>query len=349
MRTLSGGFAIVRRTAGALGLVVLTGWVAAAWTDIHSAERAVPEFRVSDMAERHDPRPDAAIIGSSVVRHHFRTDVLDSLTGMTWHNLGISASFAPESYALAEAFLNSEAADGNELLVVDITPFEAPHWENAKSLRRTWYMSWGEWWRCLGMLDWAGAPLESLERATLFSTGRITRFVDGFRPEALNRWSRGAHPDAIQGWVPLDTTAERYDALKWSRSRFLERPREWLEQLRATESDFDFRAGQNPPVVSGWTCPRRELDYHLAKMEDLRERAEARGIRCVFLFQMLWGTNGCLYFEAVEKWGDRDVLELMGTPEEVLRLRQHQYDDVHLTPSGARVVSSLLARKLMAP
>ena len=346
---MSGGLAIVRRAAGALGLIALTGWVGAALTGIHSADQAVPEFCLSDMAARTDAPVNAAIIGSSVVRHHFRTDILDSLTGLTWHNLGISASFAPESYALAEAFLESKAADGLKLLVLDVTPFEAPHWENAQTLRRTWYMSVSEWWRCMRMLEWRKKPELALERAGLFTAGSFTRWIDWTRSEAWESRRGRSHPDAIYGWVPLDTTAERHDALKWSRIQFLEKPGEWMELLRSTEQDFDFRVDQDPPAVGGWTCPRGELDYHLAKMEDLREQAAARGIRCVFLFQMLWGTNGCLYFEAVEKWGNRDVLELMGTPEEAIHLRENQYDDVHLTPSGATVVSRLLARKLQAP
>lgn len=342
---MSGPFAMLMRAVAIVGLVGLTGWVGAGWTGVHSSERAVPDFRLEDMAVRMNPAPNAAIIGSSVVRHHFRTDVLDSLTGMTWHNLGISASFAPESYALAESFLDSEASDGLKMLVVDVTPFEPPHWENARTLRRTWYMSPQEWWRCMQLLDWRDDPKLSLERAGLFTTGALTRFVDWTRQLEDGRQ---AHPDAIDGWVPLDTTAERHDALKWSRLQFLEKPDEWLDHLDATEQDFDYRVAQDPPAVGGWTCPRGELDYHLTKMEALREQAEARGIRCVFLFQMLWGTNGCLYFEAVEKWGNRDVLELMGTPEEVIHVRSNQFDWVHLTPSGARTVSELLARKLMA-
>lgn len=343
-----GRWTLVTRAFSVFALVVVAGWLANPATGIHDTARAVPEYDalLREAADRGDV--NAVIIGSSVVRHHFRPDVLDAETPWTWHNLGLSASFPPESYALAEAFLASEAADSATLMVVDILPFEAPHAENAKHLRRTWYMDAGELAACLSALPWGSDFPRAWATGQTFLTSALTHAIGWLRPEA---WSAPSHPalgNRIAGWTPLDTLESRSDALHWAREDFLKQPAERLAGLRAEAADFDFRAsGAAPDPCVYWTCPPAEITYHLERMADLREAAAARGIRCVFLFQMLWATNGCLYFEAVNRWGPEAVIELMGSdPGAALHAAANHYDATHLTPSGATLISRALAGRL---
>lgn len=344
----TGRWTLVVRTFSAFALVVAASWLANPATGIHETARAVPEFDALLQEAAGRKGVHAVVIGSSVVRHHFRTDVLDAETPWTWHNLGLSASFPPESYALAEAFLASPAADSARLLVLDILPFEAPHAENAKHLRRTWYMNAAELAACLQALPWGSDFPRAWATGQTFLTAALTHAIGWLRPEAWSAPNRPALVGRIAGWSPLDTLETRSDALHWARLDFLKQPAERLAGLRAEASDFDFRAsGAAPDPCIHWTCPPEEIAYHLQRMADIRSAAAARGIRCVFLFQMLWGTNGCLYFEARDRWGTDDVVELMGSdPGEALHEAANHYDATHLTPSGATLISRALAARL---
>jgi hypothetical protein len=343
-----GQWNLVMRAFSVFALVVAASWLANPVTGVHETARAVPEFDALLQEAAGRDGVDAVVIGSSVVRHHFRTDVLDAETPWTWHNLGLSASFPPESYALAEAFLASPAADSVALLVLDILPFEAPHAENAKHLRRTWYMDAGELASCLSALPWGSDFPRAWATGQTFLTSALTHAIGWLRPEAWSAPARPALVGRVAGWSPLDTLEPRSDALHWAREDFLKQPTERLTGLRAEAADFDFRAsGAAPDPCVHWTCPPEELAYHLQRMADVRAAAAARGIRCVFLFQMLWGTNGCLYFEARDRWGAGEVIELMGSnPGAGLHVRPHHYDGAHLTPSGATFISQALATRL---
>jgi len=344
----AGPVALLRRCCGVLAILVIAGWIANPITGVHRPARAVPTFAaLLHEAEARDST-SAVVIGSSVVRHHFRTDVLDAETDWVWHNLGLSASFPPESYALAEAFLNSPAAEGVELMVLDLLPFEQPHPENARHLRRTWYLNGNALGASLRALPWSTDVERAWASGQTFLSSAIARLFGWTRTEAWSPAPSASLSGRQRGWTPLDTLVPRTDALHWARQDFLAGPEERLAGLRAEARDFDFRAsGAAPDPCIHWTCPPAEVGYHLERMAAIREAASEKGIRCVFLFQMLWGTNGCVYFDALHRWGPADVIELMGTAGAGPHAsRAHHYDATHLTPSGATLASRALAFQL---
>ncbi len=333
------------RSTAFVAVLATGGWVLGARRGVHSLESAWPDAAAKWATAHHGESPaNAVVFGSSVVRHHLIPSLLDSVTaplGLRWHNLGISASFPPESYAIAEAFLRSPEADRLAYMVFDVLPLEPPHIENAGTLRRAASVD-AQTWSELVRLS-AGDVSQQAAWSALFAS----HVLGGWR---LETGEGGADTDRLhRGFVPLDTLEVRWDALYASRQAFLKDPEGELNRLASEAADFDYRfSGQIPDPCIHWHCPPNAIAWHLTRMEELQRLARDRGIRLVFCFQKLWETNGCLYEAALEAWGEGRVIELMGAAEGGERFeRRHWFDAAHLTPSGARVLTRDLAYKLL--
>lgn len=327
------------------GVLALGGWALGKLRGIHDLPSAWPEVAAKWTAALQAERPvNAVLLGSSVVRHHFDPVVLDSVTqpaGWRWHNLGISASFPPESYAVARALLEAPGAKDLELVVLDVLPLESPHLENAGALRRSACMDVPTW---MDMMRVSSGDLAQQATWTLLG---ITHLLDGWR---VNLGSNQLpNPDGPRGFLPLDTLEVRWDALRYTREQFLQDPTARLQQLADEAADFDYRMGgevANPCV--GWTCPQELIAWHLDQMHELNAIAHDRGIHLVYSFQKLWETNGCLYLAALAEFGPEHVIQLMGARDRIPLNRQaYWYDGAHLTAAGAERISRDLGQTLL--
>lgn len=336
------------RSAAFFAFAVALGALLAWARGVHELDRAWPEFAEKlERVSATDPPLNAVVLGSSVVRHHFVPSVLDSCTaplGLRWFNLGLSASFPPESYALAERALESEEATKWRLVVMDVMPLEPPHWENIGTLRRAAAMD------VRTTLQLLPTAVENPEAAGVYLATALTRAMDGFRFLEDAGQHVGSMDAERRGYAPLDTTKVRWDALRHSRDEFLKNPAALLLDWQAEGADFDYRAsGRASDPNVGWNCPPAELEWHMKRFAALQDLAQTRGIHLVFLFQKLWGTNGCLYFEALEAFGPDHVVELMGSKgREAMSSQQHWYDHAHLNPSGAAMISEELGERLLS-
>ena len=111
--------------------------------------------------------------------------------------------------------------------------------------------------------------------------------------------------------------------------------------------DFDFRRTLEDPMVN-WDCAGKVRPI-LDQMQDLKQHCDREGIHVVFLFQKLWDANGCVYFEARERWGDAHVVEMMGyAGNEDLFQVDEAYDDDQCSGDGAARFSEKLAGVLNA-
>lgn len=326
-------------------LLTVGGWAMGKWRGIHNLQSAWPDVAAKwTAALQAEPPVNAILLGSSVVRHHFDPVVLDSVTqgaGWHWHNLGISASFPPEAYAVAKSLLQSPEADRLDLVVLDLLPLEQPHLENAGTLRRS---------ACMDLTTWKNMMRISrgdFARQATWTLLGITHLLDGWRINTPT--PHQPHLDGQRGFLPLDTLEVRWDALRMSRERFLEDPVAQLQQLADEAADFDYRmGGQVVDPCAGWNCPPEVIAWHLDRMRELSTIAQHRGIRLVYSFQKLWETNGCLYHAAVAEFGSNHVIQLMGACNQTPLDRQsYWYDGAHLTPAGAERISRDLGHTLL--
>jgi len=333
---------LLRISAFAIAFVTIS-WQLRTHTNVHDIERAWPEFHLKwQHACSEEQKVNAVILGSSVVRHHFDPAVLNQETDFTWYNLGLSASFPPESYAITEALLRSAEAEQIDLLVLDMLPLEPSHIENAGSLRRSRSVDG------VTMKDLMKVQASDRAGLSVLLVSALTHLVDGWRFPDLSTHLDNASDTINKGFLALDTNDVRTDALKYSRRSFLDNPNAILESINAESTDFDFRnsgKAENPSI--GWICPEAEISWHMKRMGELISLAEKREITLVFSFQKLWTTNGCLFFEARTEWGEDHVIQLMGNSDTAsMTKRQHWYDQAHLTGSGAALISAQLADKI---
>lgn len=110
--------------------------------------------------------------------------------------------------------------------------------------------------------------------------------------------------------------------------------------------DFDFRWTLSEPTVN-WDCEGL-VDPIVRQMEALKLQCESKGIGCIFLFQKLWGSNGCVYFEAHERWGDAHIIQKMGyVGNEALFNPDERYDENHFLGKGAHRFTQSVGQDLM--
>lgn len=338
-----------RLLAGLLLAWLLSGAITP-WTGLFDWNRAFPELglRLEDAEAR---RANAWFVGSSTALHHALPAVLDEETarcGLRWYTFGFQRATPPESFFIAHELLDRLPTDSLAVLVFEVQPEEPLTWDEVASLRHAAQLDLSETVRRLAHLPW-GAPggwRRQLESARVLLWGWVQHVVSFVRPsQYLARTSPAADPRPERGFVELKAGDWRTGRLRESHAAWEGDRDRLLAQQRAIAQDFDLRRTLEDPTVN-WECEGR-LEPVLAQMQALHHRCEAAGIRCLFHFQKLWDTNGCLYFAALEKWGPDVVIESMGHAGlEALFDPDDRYDESHFLRSGAEKFSRLLGARL---
>jgi hypothetical protein len=310
------------------GVVLLVSALVLPMLRIHDLDAALPEAAAKFQGfTTHPDQPNAIVLGSSVVRHHVVPAVFDSLTGLTWYNGGLSASFPPEAFLVAEEFIAGVEPGRVKVLVVDVLPSNAPAWENAGTLRAAFPVTFAEMTRRVRYAS-------TFDEARIAVHTWVTHVLDFARHQDAVDAAVPPAELAARGFAPLTEADNPGPWILAERARLLAAPDSVLNVIRSTSADFRFRAQSETPT-SGWTCDRR-TDEAIARMRSLIDAGEAKGMRVIFHFQKLWDTNGCVYFRAQEAFGPCHVTESMGWPGEADSLSVADcFDPAHLGPDGA--------------
>lgn len=347
-----------------LGLFWLMSKAITPWTGLYDWQWAFPELgkKVTHLAEmeRQANVPNAFVAGSSVVLHHVVPTVLDSCTaaanerdgaetaGLTWYNWGVQRAVPPESFQLAHELLDELPAGACEVLVVDVLPSEPLLSEESGALRQARAMDFPEMWRRLKLLPWEEPEMQDVcwGQTQLLLATWLQHLVGFLR---ARHWLHESppFPDSRKerGFVALQPADLLTGRLRASREAFLAHPDSLTAHNRAIAQDFDLRLTLPDPTIH-WDCAGQVRPV-LDQMTALKARCDAADIRLIFVFQKLWGANGCIYFEALDKWGDCHVLQFMGeAAAPSLFTATDAYDNGHFLPSGARKYSRHLGRAI---
>lgn len=333
-----------------MGMVVLFWLLSKAitpWTGLLSWERSFPELGMR-LADPQLHASSAWVIGSSSVMHHFVPEILDSLTDLNWYTCGFQRAAPPESFQLAHLLLDEVGTQHLELLVFEVQPEEPLSWEEVASLRHAAQLDELEALRRIRRLPWADVDAGNFEQVKVLLWGWVQHVVSFVRPsQYLASRPPAVDPKPEKGFVALKTNDWETGRLSASHAAWLAHSDSMMAHQVMIAQDFDLRMNLQDPAVN-WDCEGR-VEPILAQMETLRARCADRGIRCVFHFQKLWDTNGCLYLAAHERWGAGEVIETMGYAQlEDLFDPRDRYDEAHFLRSGAERFSRHFARRLNA-
>lgn len=322
------------------------------WTGIFNWERAFPEFGIRKSQVEASP-VNAWIIGSSTVQHHVLPMLLDSVTeplGLQWYNFGFQSAAPPESFYLAHELLNELPINDLELIVFEVQPEEFISWEEVTSLRHAAQLSFPELIRRIIHLPWRrpGSWSEQLEQSRIYLWGWVQHMVSFLRPsQHLSRITPTKDPRPELGFVALEEDDWETGRLREAHLSWQAQTEELMDQQVHIAQDFDLRRTLEDPTVN-WDCEGR-IDPILAQMDALHRRCTANGIQCMFHFQKLWDTNGCLYYAARERWGSDTVIESMGYAGfEDLYEVDDRYDESHFLRSGAEKFTRHLGEMIVA-
>lgn len=342
---------------GALGLFFLISAAVTPLTGRWEVGVAFPEWgrKLEDLITvggEQNAQPNAFVVGSSPVLHHVVPSVLDAgpsggKLGLRWYNAGVQRTVPPEAFYLAHELLDALPAGACEVLVVDVLPAEPMALEEADAPRIVRTMGIEEAWRRLRLLPWEEPVLQDRcwEEAQRILAAVWNRAVGFLEPPPGRAAQAPVDTRANHGFVPLRVEDYAAGRLKESRAAYLLAPEEAMAHNLAIAQDFDFRRTLPDPTVN-WDCTGRVRPL-IDQMQALKTRCDKEGIHVVFLFQKLWDGNGCVYFEAHQRWGDAHVLETMGYQgQEGLFEPGDSYDDDHWMATGARKFSAVLSARL---
>lgn len=322
------------------------------WTGLFQWERAFPELGLR-LADAEASPVNAWVIGSSTVQHHVLPALLDSVTqplGLQWYNFGFQSAAPPESFFLAHELLNELPINDLKLVVFEVQPEESLPWEEVASLRHAAQLTFPEMIRRIAHLPWRkpGSWSEQLEQARIYVWGWVQHVVGFLRPsQHLSSIAPTKDPHQERGFVALEEGDWETGRLRETHLAWHAQTEELLRQQVSIARDFDLRKTLENPTIN-WDCEGR-IDPILAQMDALHRRCEVNGIRCIFHFQKLWETNGCLYYAALERWGPATVLESMGyAGVESLYHAEDRYDESHFLRSGAMKFTRHLGEMIVA-
>lgn len=342
---------------GAAGLFFLVSAAVTPLTGRWEVGRAFPEWgrKLGDLAWMQSERqalPNAYVVGSSTVLHHVVPAVLDAGPGgagrgLRWYNAGVQRTVPPEAFYLAHELLDGLPEGACEVLVVDVLPVEPMAAEEVEAPRVVRTMGVEEVWRRLGLLPWEEGSMRDrcwAEARAVLRAG-WNRAVGFLGPPPGRAAQEPVDARADRGFVPLRAEDFAAGRLRESRAAYLQGAEAAMAHNRAIAEDFDLRRTLPDPTVN-WDCTGRVRPM-IDQMQALKHRCDRAGIHVVFLFQKLWDGNGCVYFEAQERWGDAHVVEMMGyRGQEGLFEPGDSYDDDHWMASGAEKFSVVLSERL---
>ncbi|MBT6162591.1 MAG: hypothetical protein HOH92_02730 [Crocinitomicaceae bacterium] len=320
------------------------------WTGLHEWEQAFPEFgkKIADVKRQNT---NAWIVGSSTIMHHIIPNELDSITanhGLKWYNFGLQRCAPPESFYLTHVLLDEKDADDLDVLVFEVQPEEILSWDEISSLRNTAQLSFFETQRRIRRIPWK-APNQlgaNWEQSRILIWGWLQHLIAFLRPaQYLSRSEVTADNGETKGFVELKASDSKTGRLAKTHLQWTRSSDSLIQHQIFIAQDFDYRMTLADPTIN-WDCEGR-VNPILDQMEILLNKCESKGIHCLFHFQNLWDTNGCIYFAALEKWGASHVFESMGyAGNEDLFEATDRYDESHLMRSGAKKFTSSFGEKL---
>jgi hypothetical protein len=340
----------IQKTLGGLLIFWLLSQAITPWTGLHNWERALPEFE-SKLADEKLQDANAWIFGSSTVLHHVIPHQLDSATKahhLKWYNFGIQRSAPPESFYLAHELIDSPEANELKVLVFELQPEELLAWEDVSNLRNTAQLNLIESQRRIRCLPWQAPNKlnQNLEQSRILAWGWVQHVVAFLRPakhmqnrvKPMNRLSE-------KGFIELKESDWITGRLAASHSKWTNNKDSLIDHQVFIAQDFDYRKTLPDPTIN-WDCDGRVKPI-LDQMEILLNKCEKNGVQCIFHFQNLWDTNGCIYYSAIEKWGSDHVFESMGYDgNEALYDKGDRYDETHLLRSGAKKFTKIFGESL---
>lgn len=313
-------------------------------TGRYDAEVAFPEWgmKLADVRPwaRTDGMPVAVVVGSSDVLHHVVPEELDAEVDRKggkyrWYNMGVQETSPPELFGLAYELLEEMPDGACKLLVVDVLP-TAEVGPEMGGLRLERTMDVAELIKRVRLLPWEEPGWEARNREAAAQLLRAWwNHGTGFLRAMPGMPAQKPHSTAAgRGWDALDQADFAAGRLRASREAFLASAQETMAHNVMIAKDFDLRRTLEDPMVN-WDCAGKVRPI-LDQMQDLKQHCDREGIHVVFLFQKLWDANGCVYFEARERWGDAHVVEMMGyAGNEDLFRGEEAYDDDHFSTHGA--------------
>ena len=340
----------LRKTLGILFVFWLLSKAITPWTGLYEWERAFPEFGLK-IAHNNIQNTNAWILGSSTIMHHVDPTRLDSITAhhqLKWYNFGLQRAVPPESFFLAHLLLDNIDSGDLDVLVFEVQPEENLSWDEVSSLRNSSQLSVLETLRRIRRLPWK-APntlVKNLEQARILTWGWIQHIISFLRP-AQHLTKRVIPPDFTKskGYVELKPSDSESGRLAGSRSQWMQATDSLIQHQIFIAKDFDYRKTLSDPTIN-WDCQGR-VSPILDQMQILFSKCQSKEIRCLFHFQNLWDSNGCIYFSALEKWGSDHVFESMGySGNEELYDPDDRYDENHLMDSGTKKFTHSFGNKL---
>lgn len=340
----------IQKTLGGFFIFWLLSQAITPWTGLHKWERTLPEFG-SKLADEMLQDANAWIIGSSTVLHHVIPNQLDSTTkahNLRWYNFGVQRSAPPESFYLAHELIDSPEANKLKVLVFELQPEELLEWADATNLRNTAQLSLLESQRRIRHLPWQ-APnklSQNLEQSRILVWGWVQHVVAFLRPSKhMEHGEKPMNRRSEKGFIELKESDWMTGRLAESHSKWLNAKDSLMNHQVFIAEDFDYRKTLPDPTIN-WDCDGRVKPI-LDQMEILLNKCEKNGIKCIFHFQNLWDTNGCIYYSAIEKWGDHHVFESMGyAGNEELYDKENQYDETHFLRPGAKKFTKIFGERL---
>lgn len=307
------------------------------WTGVYSWRHAFPElgFRLEDSTYQ---CADAIVIGSSTTLHHIVPSLLDSSTTHSWYNFGFQSATPPESFFIAHELINTAKQTQIKTLVFEVLPSEWPNAAAYGSTRIEAQLNGLEVIRRIRNLPWAREEMHDAnwEQCKLLFNGGL-HHMTGFLRKIYDKPnpSDPFNGESSRGFLPLQKDDWKSGRLKDARLHWMNGSDSLMAHQVLIAKDFDFRWTLSDPTVN-WDCDGL-VDPIVRQMEALKLQCESNGIQCIFLFQKLWGSNGCVYFEAHERWGDAHIIQKMGyAGNEDLFNPDERYDENHFLGAGAR-------------
>ena len=337
-------------TLGGLFIFWLLSQAITPWTGHHKWERALPEF-ASKLTDEMLQDANACVIGSSTILHHVIPNQLDSATkthNLKWYNFGIQRSVPPESFYLAHELIDSPEADELQVLVFALQPDEFLTWDDVLSLRNTAQLNLIESQRRIRHLPWQAPNKlnQNLEQSRILVWGWAQHVVAFLRPaKPIENRENPMNRSSVKGFIELKESDWMTGRLAASHLKWANAKDSLMNHQVFIAQDFDYRKTLPDPTIN-WDCEGRVKPI-LDQMEILLNKCEKKGIQCIFHFQNLWDTNGCIYYSAIEKWGSHHVFESMGyAGNEELYSKGDRYDETHFLRSGAKKFTKIFGERL---
>lgn len=336
--------------------VIVIGWLLSKaitpWTGIYDWKDVFPNYahRIEDAR---NANANAFVFGSSTIAHHVIPSVLDSIThnqNLSWYNFGFLKTVPPESFYLADQIIDNAQKGEIEVLLFEVLPEEEMNMVDAGNLRHIAQLNLLEAIRRIRHIPWKapGRSESNWQQCKLLIQGWTEHIIGFIKKSNYRTPSPPLIPTtATSGFIELTPDIWKTGRLSTERAEWRINMDSLLAQQIFIAQDFDYRTTLDQPVIN-WNCDGR-VEPIINQMESLHKKCAEKEIQCLFYFQKLWDTNGCIYFAALEKWGSGVVIESMGYENhKELYSKEDRYGEQHLLKSGAEKLSRDIGNQITA-